>query len=419
MRILFLSQKSPLPANNGSKMRTWALLRALAAEGHLITLLASSGGHKIENEGAVLREVCETVELIGIDHAAPSQGMINLRRVKNLFSRLPHSVQAFRSRAMSERIALLVKSQSFDAVLCEETEPLVNLPSTLPMPLIVDNHNVEHLIFQRYAALERNPANRVYARLESRKVRNWEQRSCRRAAMAAACSEYDRSVLQRLCPGTPIFVLPNVVDVDDYHPADTEEPRKVLYQGGMDWYPNRDAVEFFATAILPILRKLISDVRFVVAGRNPSDEFRQRISAISGIEFTGTVPDMRTEIADAAVCVVPLRIGSGTRLKILEGAAMAKPIVSTSLGAEGLNLVDGKEILLADEPEKFARSIARLLQDEALRRSLGQAARRRIEDQYSFSALRAAVRRAISAMQEKTSTKESHNELHSFANEGP
>jgi glycosyltransferase involved in cell wall biosynthesis len=171
----------------------------------------------------------------------------------------------------------------------------------------------------------------------------------------------------------------------------------------MDWYPNRDAVEFFVSAILPRLRAAVPEARFVVGGRNPSDEFRRRFAATPGIEFTGTVPDMRAEIAKAAVCVVPLRIGSGTRLKILEAAAMAKPVVSTRVGAEGLDFVDGKEIVLADEPKAFAGAVADLLRDASRRRELGQAARRRVEKCYSFPVLRTAVRAAFAGLSEACS----------------
>jgi len=171
----------------------------------------------------------------------------------------------------------------------------------------------------------------------------------------------------------------------------------VLYMGGMDWFPNRDAVEFFVTQILPELRVLAPEARFVVAGRNPPAEFVRRFAA-SGITFTGTVPDMRPEIARAAVCVVPLRIGSGTRLKILEAGAMGKPIVSTSIGAEGLDLIKGTEIILEDQPRAFAKAVADLLRDASRRRALGEEARRWVESRYSFPVLRSAVREALAKL---------------------
>jgi glycosyltransferase involved in cell wall biosynthesis len=166
----------------------------------------------------------------------------------------------------------------------------------------------------------------------------------------------------------------------------------------MDWYPNREALEFFVTGIFPRIRSQVPDVRFVVAGRNPPEEFRQRLGHIPGVEFTGTVSDTHAEIASAAGCVVPLRIGSGTRLKILEAAAMAKPVVSTRLGAEGLEFRDGQEIALEDEPAAFADAVVKLLSAAPDRHRLGQAARKRVEQNYRFHALRVSLRSAMSVL---------------------
>ncbi|MBK5295255.1 MAG: glycosyltransferase, partial [Acidobacteriia bacterium] len=168
-----------------------------------------------------------------------------------------------------------------------------------------------------------------------------------------------------------------------------------LYTGGMDWYPNRDAVKYFVDQVFPTLRQQAPGARFVVAGRNPSDEFRREFAGMADVVFTGTVPDMRAEIAKAQVCVVPLRIGSGTRLKILEAAAISKPIVSTSLGAEGLEFRNGSEILIADDAQSFAHATAALLRDPARRAQFGAAARRRVQERYSLAALAAALRTAF------------------------
>jgi glycosyltransferase involved in cell wall biosynthesis len=231
-----------------------------------------------------------------------------------------------------------------------------------------------------------------------RKLRNWEKTICRSASLVLACSETDRQLLKDLAPGTPIAVVPNVVNINSYSPDERDDAATILFQGGMDWFPNRDAVSFFATAILPLLRKRTSGIRFIVAGRNPSPSFMSRFAGMSDVEFTATIPDMRTEIVKAAVCVVPLRIGSGTRLKILEAAAMAKAVVSTRVGAEGLDFVNGEEIILADDPDKFSGAIADLLNDLERRRAIGLAARRRVESQYGNTALRHALGQALAQL---------------------
>jgi len=216
--------------------------------------------------------------------------------------------------------------------------------------------------------------------------------------MVLACSERDRHLLSSLATRPHITVVPNVVDIDSYVPQEQGEASTILFQGGMDWFPNRDAVTYFAERILPHVRQRVPGIRFVVAGRNPSPAFIKQFAGVQGIEFAGNVPDMRAEIAKAAVCVVPLRIGSGTRLKILEAAAMAKPVVSTRIGAEGLDFADGEEIVLADMPGEFACAVVDLLADPSRRRTIGLAARRRLEAQYTMSSLRSALREAFSKL---------------------
>jgi glycosyltransferase involved in cell wall biosynthesis len=192
----------------------------------------------------------------------------------------------------------------------------------------------------------------------------------------------------------PVTVVPNVVDVHSYKVADTDDGAGVLFIGGMDWFPNRDAVEFFEEAVLPELRARLPVARFMVVGRPPPDRLRRRMEA-SGVEFLGRVDDIRPVVSAAAVSVVPLRIGSGTRMKILEAAALGKAIVSTRLGAEGLNFADGSEIALADEPGAMAAAVADLLKRPAARTAMGAAARVRVEEEYSFEALRRCLREAL------------------------
>src|SRR5262249_22529422 len=159
-------------------------------------------------------------------------------------------------------------------------------------------------------------------------------------------------------------------DMSGYLMDVPEAPARLIYMGGMDWFPNRDAVEFFVKEILPRIQARAPQVEFLVAGRNPSEEFKTQFSHLGNVRFSGTVADMRALISGSTLCVVPLRIGSGTRLKILEASAAGKATVSTALGAEGLELVDGEEILIADDAMKFAEYIVALLQDPERRKHL-------------------------------------------------
>jgi glycosyltransferase involved in cell wall biosynthesis len=293
---------------------------------------------------------------------------------------------------MRLRIARWIRSDRIDVILSDTPYPLVNMPAEVSMPVIVNCHNVEHLILRRYVRSERSQLRRAYAWVECRKLERWEKQVCSDANLLFVCSEPDQSLMEKLCPGASVTVVPNTIDVDHYGPIVESDGTTLLYTGGMDWFPNRDAVEFFVAAILPELRRLNSRVKLVVAGRPGPDKFHQWLAKIPDVEFRGPVLDMRVEIARATVCVVPLRVGSGTRLKILEAAAMGKPVVSTTLGAEGLKFTQGEDILLEDRPIEFAHVVADLLMDPQRCRSLGEAARRSAEKHYGRPALSVALR---------------------------
>jgi polysaccharide biosynthesis protein PslH len=289
-----------------------------------------------------------------------------------------------------------LNSEAIDAVISDTVYPLVNVPAKCPVPIIVNCHNAEHLILQRYLQFERNLVRRGYAWMECQKVRSFEEKFCSRASLLLVCSDYDKAVMQKLCPAVPVSVVPNTVDVDRYCASTDGDGQTVLYTGGMDWFPNRDAIEFFVTSILPKLRQAHPQIKVVVAGRPGPKQFLRWLTAIPNVEFHGPVSDMSAEIARAGVCVVPLRIGSGTRFKILEAGAAGKPIVSTRVGAEGLNFREGTEILLADEPREFAAALSSLLRDPNRRKLMGQAARRRVEEHYSYRCLKQSLEEALS-----------------------
>lgn len=393
-RVLFAALTLPFPPTNGHRLRTWSLLRALAADGYSVTLVSLAEPDELNGDIRQLSEVCTAVELVRAPRRSSSPKEL-LARLRAIPSPAPYAASRLYSQTFRTAAERHLAQEPFDFVLCDGIYNVQNLPQDPRVPVLLNKDDVAHVIMDRYFQLQRNPAKKLYARLEAWKVRRWERTACSRMKAVLTCSHVDRSILQRLCPRVPMHVIPNVVDTEHYAPMGTPEPRTVLFQGGMDWHPNRDAVEFFATVILPKLRELVPRATFRIAGRSPSAVFRRKFGENSGLEFTGAVPDMRTEIAKATLCVVPLRIGSGTRLKILEAGAMGKAVVSTRLGAEGLEFTDGQDIVLADEPRDFAEAIAALLADASRREQIGAAARCRVESAYSLPVLCGAVRAAL------------------------
>lgn len=275
-----------------------------------------------------------------------------------------------------------------------------NIPGTCRVPIVLKKDHIAATILKRYIAFEPNPVKKAYGFIEYAKTRRWEKVACNRASAIMACSELEADVLRKLCPRIPVTIAPNVIDPAAYSiEPEAEDGLTILYHGLMDWFPNQDAVAYFIRDILPLLRRLVPNVRLVVAGRSSSNEFQRRFANTRGVEFVGTVSDMRCYVKRCAVCVVPLRIASGTRFKILEAAAMGKPVVSTRVGAEGLDLHDGSEIILADGPLIFAEAVAALLKDAPRRHAIGLAARRQVENLYSFRVLRHAIRDTLALAQ--------------------
>jgi polysaccharide biosynthesis protein PslH len=410
MRILYIATMYPLPVNNGVKMRVWSLLCAIANAGHQITLATFAEPEESVGTEQELRKVCKDCDIV-VRHMASLSGSTNYRaRLSAVLSPSPFAIQRFRSDEMRARLERRLRSDAFDVVLCDNIYTTVNLPAT-SLPILMNSHNVEHLILQRYVGQESNPLKSLYARLEAGKLRRFEAAIYKRAVLVMVCSGLDAKLIERICPGVKTVIAPNVVDVREYQISGEVDPFTIVYQGGMDWFPNRDAVEYFARAIFPLVQKEIPNARLIVAGRNPSPEFRARFADVPALEFTGTLPDLRPVIAKAGVCIVPLRIGSGTRLKILEGGAMGKAIVSTTIGAEGLDFVPGKEILIADDPPVFARSVIEVLRDPARRKALGEAARKRVLQDYDFAALDRSIAGAFQNLQQSISTEAGEAQL--------
>lgn len=368
-------------------MRVSALLQAYRKQGASVRVLCFGSGSGPD-----------WIEFIPHPIASASQSADYIRRLGTLASRMPHAVARFRSEPMQQRIRDLAGAEPFDAIVCETPYMLINVPADIGIPRVISSQNVESTLLCRYLPFEKNPLKRYYASLEARKMARWERQAFARSQAAIACSEVDAAEIRRMAPELPVFVVPNAIDTAAYTPSACDNSSTVLYLGGMDWFPNRDAVEFFVEKILPGVRASIPNVKFVVAGRSPSTSFRRRFESIPSVEFTGTLPDLRPAIAAAAVVVVPLRIGSGTRFKILEAAAMEKPVVSTRLGAEGLNFKDREEIVLVDDPETFAQSVVDLLESPKRRTELGRAARIRVHQEYSFAALDESIEKFIEAI---------------------
>lgn len=374
-------------------MRNYSLLRALWMEGHEVSILAFGDAKGVGSVRRGLEGLCADLEVIS--EVCPSAYSNYAGRALALRSGLPYGAWRLRSSTMRSAVSNRLVNQRFDIILCDDVYQMENLPPSPRVPIVLNKHDITYEIVERFLKHESNPLKLIYGWAEYRQLRRFENRSCREVAAVWVCSERDRALLAGNNPSVPFKVVPNALDIENYEPSETDDGRTILFVGAMDWLPNRDAVEFFVSEVMPELRRLVPDVSFVVAGREPPRDFRRRFEDLRDVRFTGMLADLRPLIAQAAICTVPLRIGSGTRIKILEAAAMAKPVVSTTVGAEGLSFADGKEIIIADEPRKFAHAIADLLGDRRRRVKVGREAHKCVAAKYSISALRVAVREAL------------------------
>jgi len=386
MRILWLKTELLHPLDKGGKIRTFHMLRGLREHAH-VTYLTLDDGTAGPDARASAREYCD--ELITVQFSPPVKRTpaYYAAMLRNLVSRLPYAVARFRSRAMRQAIARAVRERQVDLVVCDFLVPAVNFPTGVTVPAVLFQHNVEAAIWARHAQVARSFAIRAYIGEQWRRMRAFERRECRRFDHVIAVSESDRDTFRDEYGVTAVSAIPTGVDVDFFRPSPTAvtAPREIVFVGSMDWMPNSDAVTWFATDILPLVRRQVSDASLTIVGRDPTPAVRELAGRVPGVTVTGTVADVRPYLERSALVVVPLRVGGGTRLKIFEAMAMEKAIVSTRIGAEGLPVRDGEELLLADDPPSFAAAVVRLLQDRAMARRLGAGAAARVRQDFGWA----------------------------------
>lgn len=383
MRILFVNRELPYPADTGGRIRAHALLRQLARR-HTVSLIAFGDGDP--EAVAALRQFCADVVTVPL---AERQRRENKRKYQllSLFSPRPYQYVAHYSPRMQAAIDAYLAANRVDLVHVEFAQMgYYRLPPTVPA--VLDEHNVEYEILQRtYAATPPSP-RKLYAYSEYRKFRRDELSICARFDACLTTSERDKAVLARAVSRTPFHVIPNGVDTAAYRPlAQPDAAEKaLLFTGTIDYYPNIDGLHFFMDQVFPLVRARVPEARFYIVGKDPPPQI-SRYAAAPGVTVTGYVQDVRPYYEKAAVVVVPLRVGGGTRLKIVEALALGKPVVSTTIGAEGIEVTDGENVLLADDAEAMARSIVRLLEDRSLRERLGRAGRRLAEERYDWNVI--------------------------------
>jgi glycosyltransferase involved in cell wall biosynthesis len=383
VRILWVKAGKLLPVDTGGKIRSYNILRHLAL-GHEVTLLSYYGGKKDPAyETAVQRELPGTQAICtgALEGNALAQSVDYLWRV---FQPAPFAVSKFTHPSVRRAVTLGLADKQFDVVVCDFLSASLNFPDRLSAPAVLFQHNVETALWRRMASTETNPVKRFAYQIEAAKMARYERLSLAKFDHIIAVSDNDRQQMLAMNPECAITVVPTGVDTQKYPvapPAHANPPR-IVFAGSMDWEPNLDAVTYFCQDIFPRVRAEYPAALFQIVGRNPHPRVKQLAS--EHVQVTGTVPSVAEYLRDATLVIVPLRIGGGTRLKIFEAMAMGKALISTSIGAEGLDVQSGRDLILADDPAAFADAILSLIRDAGLRQQYERAAAR-LAAQYDWS----------------------------------
>lgn len=394
MKLLFVTPFLPSPARFGGQRRLDGLMRTLA-KSHDVSLISFTATDEFrEMSLEATRAYCREVEVFpDMEHVSRrDKRLLQARSLLSLHS-YEHLLVARRTEFLA-RLQQLADSGRFDIVQVEFVQMAAlqfRLPRGRRFRTVLDEHNIEFDIVKRTASANVSRARQLYSAVDWRKLQREETAAWRWFDGVTVTSQRDGDILHSLEPSTPVSVVPNGVDVDLFRPATGEpEPDSLLFFGAMNYYPNQDGLTYFLEQIFPLILAKRPQTKLKVVGPAP-DSVKRLQSA--NIEVTGFVDAVEPYIDAASAVIVPLRLGGGTRLKIVEAMSKAKPIVSTTVGAEGIDVVDGESALLADDPARFAAHVESVLADATVQRRLGAAARKLAEERYGWPSLVAGLER--------------------------
>jgi sugar transferase (PEP-CTERM/EpsH1 system associated) len=378
VNILVVTAGVPRPTL-GANTRNYHLLKALASR-HAVSLLALVDDIAVLAHGdmSLQKDLARPIHLARV----PSSS----KRVQQALDLLPgrsYFLNRYRVREVQDTLDAMFKHDHYDVVLFESVF-LAGYRLPEDVKVVIDQHNIEHELLLRAFSYEKARIRKWYNWLEGRLFKTGEIKRCCQADATLVTNDREHLLLKNMLPRQMIRTIPNGVDIAAFQSTMQEEiANQIVFTGTMDDYPNIDAVLSFARLCWPHIQAHIPGATWQIVGRNPPPEV-QRLADLPGITVTGFVPDVRSYLATSALAIAPLQIGSGARLKILEAFAMRRAVVSTSIGCQGLSVVSGEHLMIADQPEDFALTVVELLRNPTKRMLLGCAGRVLVEDEYSW-----------------------------------
>ncbi|MBN1988563.1 MAG: glycosyltransferase [Bacteroidales bacterium] len=378
MRILIVANKVPYPPKDGGAIATLSLATALAKAGTHIKLLSiNTPKHYCADQQiphALKLEL--NIETVFVDTTIKlHKALSNL-----LFSNLPYNAERFINEAFRNRLTKILREKEFDVVQLEGlylTPYIETIKQHSTAKVALRAHNVEHEIWERTLVSQKNPLKKLYIKLITKRLKRMEQEAVMQIDLLVPISNRDKAKLIEIGCSAPSLTIPFGIEASNFY--QTQAPNhnsrlQVFHLGGLDWQPNQDGLLWFINHCWPLVLQAIPNARFTIAGRNAPKNLISQLRG-PGIEYIGEIENAKQFIANSGVMVVPLRIGSGMRIKIIEGMALGKAIVSTAVGAEGIDYTNGQNIMIGNSPKELAEAIVLLLTNSTLKQEIGLAAK--------------------------------------------
>ena len=392
MNILFLSTENPYPPDGGHHLRTFNVLKILASR-HQIYFVGFAQDKREFKYIPEIKKFCETVDIYKVSKTGYNKSFF-LLACKNLFSKYPLIARRYFIQEARERIEQIFDQYSIDLVHMDMLALGLYKRILKDTPVILTNHNVESLRIYRWMQIEKNLFIKGFLFYQYLKLRAFEQSICPEFNRCIVVSEYDKNYLRNLCGMDNFVMIPNGVDIRYFKPEYAEVKKDhLVWVGGMTGPYNSDAVDFFIQKIWSLIKYKVPEATIDFAGGGPTQTLRNKALEDKSVQVLGFVPDIRPIVQRASVFIAPIRIGSGTKIKVLNAMAQAKAVVATTTAAEGIDVTPEENILIADDPGEFAEKVVYLLNHKQIATEIGTRARELIEKKYSWDVISENIHR--------------------------
>lgn len=392
MKILWLSHFVPYPPKGGPYQRSYNLLREAADQNDVYVLAmqhkrTTHPESEIEKAKSELGVFCKEIHVVDISYKTEVWPMYKTA-LKTLISKYPFNVEIFMSSEFQVRLKELQGRVEFDAIHFDTIGMAYYFGNSGLTPKVLNHHDIESSRIKRRIGREWNPLRKAYFLMEAMKLETYEKKTCHLFQNNICVSDLDKKRLKDISPDSQIEVVENGVDTEYFEQLyDINKQNTLIFAGRLDQFANRDGMMYFCTKVWPQLKEKVKNMKFIIIGSNPPEKLIEISKQDSNFQLLGYVDDVRPHFTQATVCICPIRTGGGTRIKILDALAMGMPIISTTIGCEGIDVTPEKNILIANKPADYIQQTVRVLNDQALRVCLSKNARRLAVDMYSWKVI--------------------------------